>query len=366
MSRFQEQLLSQRTLVFLPNGSVFFRCLRAQWSEEDTNELRPEDATWEPDYLYAALDGQYPATSCFDSLVMHYSKRTMSFQADAQRAFKGLESLLQKDFACEFVQSMPRCAFDLFILFTGHFNVLKRRKEFPSWSWLGWIGAVKLENRQFLVNLDECRDWLAGRTWIVWYYYTEEGVLQEILPDDEAKRIPRTRRHVTYESRKHFDKKHCPELDTDETIPTRQPPNSPAFPSNITTLQFWTVSVFLKISGVTPSPLGVGICERGTIVDADDKFCGSVHLDGSFITKEQYGQPLEFILLSEACDAMGGSAIENREIMDKTRWDLYWVMLIERSGENVPVERRGIGQIYQDAIGRALAPGPTWKEIMLA
>ncbi|KAF1829586.1 hypothetical protein BDW02DRAFT_573838 [Decorospora gaudefroyi] len=51
---------------------------------------------------------------------------------------------------------------------------------------------------------------------------------------------------------------------------------------------------------------------------------------------------------------MGGSAIENREV----RWDLYWVMLIERKGGNEPVERIGIGQLYQAAVGRAFTPGP--------
>jgi hypothetical protein len=364
--RFQEQLLSPRTLTFLPNGSVFFRCLRAQWSKEDTNELRPEETTWKPDYLYSALGGEMSTVASFDALVLSYSERTLSFQADAQRAFHGFESLLQEEFACEFVQSMPTSAFDLFVLFTGHFNTLTRRKEFPSWSWLGWIGKVNQQNRALLVRLDDCREWLTERTWIVWYHRTAKGEWKDVWTEEDAVKVPKTKRHVTYGPRRGFNNKYCPTVDVSNTIPDRNFPLLERVPKDITTLHFWSLSVFLKISAIVTAPLGNHVGERGTIIDADGKFCGSIHLDDFCISKDRnFDKPREFIVLSEACDAMGGSAIENREIPDKSRWDLYWVMLIVREGENAPAERRGIGQIYQDAVRRALTPGPVWKEFVL-
>ena len=289
----------------------------------------------------------------------------MSFQSDAQRAFKGLETVLKKDFGCEFVQSIPCCAFDLFLLFTGHFNIMKRRKEFPSWTWLGWTGTVRVDNRELLMMLDDCREWLTERTWIIWYYSTPENELKPILSDEESLKLVNTGRHVTYGSRQKFDNKHCPTLDVSNTVPMRRSKREQTDPRRIGTLHFWTLSVLLKISGITRSPHGDDVGARGTIVNANGDFCGSVHLDGDVPTADRLDQPMEFIVLSEACSAMGGSEIENREIMDKSRWDLYWVMLIERRSEDSQAERRGIGQVYQTAVGKALAPSPTWREISL-
>jgi hypothetical protein len=92
-------------------------------------------------------------------------------------------------------------------------------------------------------------------------------------------------------------------------------------------------------------PHGKDVCELGTIVDEHGKFCGSIHLYNTFIT-ESLDDPREFIILSEACDTMGGSAIENRMVPDKSKWDIYWVMLVKWDEPVIMAERRGIGQIF--------------------
>ncbi|KAF2491306.1 hypothetical protein BU16DRAFT_620906 [Lophium mytilinum] len=299
---FQELLLSQRTLTFLPTGSIFFRCLRAQWSEEDTNELRPEETTWEPDHLYSALDENYTTLAFFDAIVVHYTKCTLSFQADGHRALYGLENLIQRDFGCAFLQK---------------------------------------------------------RTWIRWYYRTPEGGLKQVLSNEDTVEVPFTRPHATYGVQRGFDNKHCPDIDVSSTLPIK---SAPINLDKDRIIQFWTRSLTLSISAVISSPHGPDVCSRGTIVDATGNFCGSVHFADNFIKE---ARECEFIVLSEACDAMAGSAIEHRMVPDKSRWDMYWVMLITWDAAGTYAERRGTGQIFQKAAQTSLAPGPVWKEIVL-
>jgi hypothetical protein len=84
--------------------------------------------------------------------------------------------------------------------------------------------------------------------------------------------------------------------------------------------------------------------------------------------------PLEFIVLSERrqeyADSTGmthwdlGGSNYSFTHTNSGSWKYYNVLLLEWNGGIA--ERRGIGVIYQKAVGRSFAPGPRWKEIFLA
>ena len=171
---------------------------------------------------------------------------------------------------------------------------------------------------------------------------------------------------IIYRRRQPFNSHHCPEIDTYVTVPTLDLPLGLPL-RKYELLQLWTLSINLKISHVEASPHGREVAERGTLVDRNNVFCGSVAIDDFYLCET--GGTYEFLVLSECRYGVGGSAITDRNEWDREmiqnpeRWDLFWVMLIERDEHGI-VERRGLGQIYQRAISTAVA-GPEWKEIVL-
>ncbi|KAK5657236.1 hypothetical protein OQA88_3295 [Cercophora sp. LCS_1] len=354
---FQEQLLANRTVVFTPDGGIHWRCLNSVWSEDTNDDDRPRTTTFEPDYLYMALSGSYPVALAYDALVLHYTDRSLTDQADALNAFAGMQKLLEMQFGAPFLQGIPPSAFDFFILFTGHWRVLKRRKEFPSWSWAGWIGKARIDQRGELQKREELMEWLEKRTWIRWYTVKETGERDEIWKPSSTL----AGKSVFYGTRCLFDNRHCPDVKADEFLPSV----NPKIPPSITTLRFWTLSVHFKVSVIVVAPDGKDVGERADLVDKDGKLVGSVHLDDHFLAADKLEDPFELIVLSETKETQGGSALVDERGYLGDIWDLYWVMLLTRDETGV-AERRGLGQIYQKAVSSSFEPGPQWKEIALA
>ena len=57
---------------------------------------------------------------------------------------------------------------------------------------------------------------------------------------------------------------------------------------------------------------------------------------------------------------------EGRVFRRDENYDLYWAMLIQRDEDGMVAERRGLGQILKTSVAKSIAPGPAWKEILLA
>ncbi|RYP75487.1 hypothetical protein DL771_002372 [Monosporascus sp. 5C6A] len=317
---FQEQLLANRTIIFAPDDSIYFRCLHSVWSEDTNDDERPSAMTFEPDYLYLAFEQYVPAALAYDSLVLHYTNRSFTNQSDALDAFAGLQKLLETRFDGPFLEGIPSCAFDFFILFTGHFVTLKRRGGFPSWSWAGWIGNVKLDQRGQLHHPEGLAEWLEKRTWIRWYKSNESGQLEAIWnPVSRPTRVSR----ANYKS--------C---------------NAPL--------------------AERKGSRGPEMFERGDLIDRNGKLVGSVHLDDHFVTPDKLSRPFELIILSETSETHGGCALVDERGYFSDNWDLYWVMLLKWDEDTGVAERRGLGQLYQEALATSFEPGPGWKEITLA
>ncbi|RYP78001.1 hypothetical protein DL769_003273 [Monosporascus sp. CRB-8-3] len=315
---FQEQLLSKRTIIFTPDGSIYFRCLHSVWSEDNNDDARPSVVTFEPDYPYLAFEQNVPAALAYDSLVLHYTERSLTNQSDALNAFAGLQKLLESRFDGPFFEGIPSCALDFFILFTGHFVTLKRRPEFPSWSWAGWIGKVKLDQRQLLFNPQELAEWLEKRTWIRWYKINEWDRPRAIWN------------------------------------PVSRPTHANCKSRNDPVVERECISD------------GPEVFERGDLIDRNGKLVGSIHLDDHFVKPDKLSLPFELIILSEAKETQGGCALVDERGYFSENWDLYWIMLLKWDEDTGVAERRGLGQVYQEAVATSFEPGPAWKEITLA
>ena len=159
---FQERMLSSRTLVF-HDKTVYWECLSCSIQETCSAD---DDGEWSfsPGQSMRSHRGrtqEFPAFAIPESLVLNerpipdlkaywdlvrgYSKRSLSYQTDAEKAFGAVIQEFSRAFDGGFFYGIPTLIFDhcLFWSFASG-SVPKRREEFPSWSWLGWETEVLL------------------------------------------------------------------------------------------------------------------------------------------------------------------------------------------------------------------------------
>lgn len=138
---FQEKVLSTRLLVFT-GSKTFFQCRSTVWSSmslPDQN-IPPQIETTEIEIF--SPDSELER---YTRLVEEYSKRDLSFQSDALKAFSGIQGLFttfsQK--SNTFTYGLPVAAFDFaFCWAVCEHRPDRRRHDFPSWSWVGWQQEV--------------------------------------------------------------------------------------------------------------------------------------------------------------------------------------------------------------------------------
>ncbi len=172
---YQERVLSRRLLVFV-NESVHFCCERVRWVE-DVEAERP-DGHWyfqmhdygtgedtifdvheeEPaNKEFRRLDYSlevrpWPSIKNYQSMVSEFSCRDLSFESDVQAAFAGITSRLAPQFKNGFYYGLAEMFFHAHLLWQPKQRLRRRRRLggdgsgpfFPSWSWMGWCGAMSL------------------------------------------------------------------------------------------------------------------------------------------------------------------------------------------------------------------------------
>ncbi|RSL78658.1 hypothetical protein CEP52_017612 [Fusarium oligoseptatum] len=80
--------------------------------------------------------------------LMEYSKRDLSHQSDALKAFLGILSYFKTKNSWHHFLGNPIHAKESHLINAWyHPEPATRRPEFPSWSWTGWKGALKLTSR---------------------------------------------------------------------------------------------------------------------------------------------------------------------------------------------------------------------------
>ncbi|KAK4163300.1 hypothetical protein QBC43DRAFT_355046 [Cladorrhinum sp. PSN259] len=249
---------------------------------------------------------------------------------------------------CQFFQGLPTAAFDGFLLFSPKYDIFERRSCFPSYSWTGWRGEIKYEVAYMFTHRDLMNQWLATKTWIIWYKRSTTNDTSLVWDVARETSFPvEDKWYIGYRSRQPFQPPPCVELDSSRTDP------SDDFTQDLTTrslrgyplLQFWTLAVYFRIDNQSKHKEHQG---WRALVGSDLSACGYIILDG-YSDNESFFQsdgPFEFVLLSETPGKQE-----------------YHVMLLE-SKDGI-AERRGLGMINRDFVHLSLGPGPVWKEILL-
>ncbi|KAK3335065.1 heterokaryon incompatibility protein-domain-containing protein [Neurospora tetraspora] len=178
----QERALSRRA-IFIMKNHVLWSCSRSHYSEESCCEtdtlgtlawfglqesdpiLNSSERTW-----YTEDVPEEQVWYKFQRLVQDYSGRNLKFQGDALDAFSAVVEQVRRMTGENFLWGMPSGRFELCLCWEPYRRGLKRREElstlemtsfkrhvpFPSWSWLGWSGAIflKVQDRELEVGLN--------------------------------------------------------------------------------------------------------------------------------------------------------------------------------------------------------------------
>lgn len=374
---FQEYQLTNRLLVFAPNGQVYFSCKEAVYSEEVVpgKTLEPDAAMQDGADTLKLRPDKDCLLSTYRRAVQTFSSRSMTHEGDVLNAFRGI---LRKVCPGQTLEGLPVPIFDMALLWQPK-ERLKRRVGFASWSWAGWIGKIHWFDNQCFQSSSEISEtqkveaWLKENCWIVWYSsfgtnarsttYRTEGPpwLRGFSPSaaDHDRRFGSLPRSFAP----------SPDL-----LPRCLENHKPQL-THIRYLQFWTVSVWFTIeldtSTVFKLPgLDLENTENGLrlflLRDRNRQTCGWVLLDEGWtewVTKRKFSLQ-KFIVLSEGQHSSTenlSNGVRPGELASDSQ-DFNVMMITGASGI---AERAGLGRIIRSALWNACRRDMKWEEIVL-
>jgi hypothetical protein len=170
----QERNLSRRCLYFTEN-QVYFQCWTVTYSE-DVFSRKPRGI--QSKYLstlnhpFSSLN--YPENplitvpelrkalaedpnewnlgfQLYSNLVFQYTKTQLSYESDILNAFAGIINVLENCCGWSFSNGIPENILDFTLLWIPMEGINRRgpdilnesnESQYPSWSWVGWIGSV--------------------------------------------------------------------------------------------------------------------------------------------------------------------------------------------------------------------------------
>lgn len=165
--RYQELHLSPRSLIFL--GSAAYLSTPTALYREDFAAESDSVSFFQSGHMTAGMPQVVQSDPLleYDFHVSSYSRRSLTYADDVQRAFFGIEkTLAAAGNGSRMWCGMLSGAFDWAVMFyeKGE-GGLTRREGFPSWSWMGYVGAVTLGS---VYESGRMQKWLDERTWIDW------------------------------------------------------------------------------------------------------------------------------------------------------------------------------------------------------
>ena len=257
----QERLLSRRCLVFA-QGQVYFQCRSAVMSQEIFTDGNAK--SWSLDMTNSPLrylgELQSRAFWFYMACVRLYTDRALTKQSDVLSAFEGISRLLERRLNAPLFFGLPSSHLDLALLWTpiqvqdrrrckfdqhakkqrcrqdehGYCNCKvgedqdRSDREFPSWSWCGWVGG-KVDYQLDMLDgpLLNVREWLLSHTWILWYTRDAEGNLRplwdrRVLKEDSSENC----RWKGYAGRKNSRGSRHPFQSHGQSRPSQPLPNS--------------------------------------------------------------------------------------------------------------------------------------------
>lgn len=356
--RFQEYSLARRRLIFV-NGMMYFRCRGCTFAE-DVEDSRHHIHTDKGIPIYQMDEPD--SFRMLSDYLWKYGTRDLTDQSDALNAMAGICRRVASKAKCSFLQGMPVAAFDLYVLFFpptagGHLERFARRPGFPSWSWAGWQGPVNYTRFPACVyhspelRLSVQNKWLTQNTWIVWHKRDPSGVVSPVWDAGDG-----DTGDIRYGHREPFrPPPGLEDLQTSQVTPTEYVFTAPAPPYHV--LQFWTLVVHFTVQ---KSSYGRGYL----LLDHAGLTRGIFFVDSEAASVVRDGGTAELAVLSLVSWGMADAVLHR--LMKQVTWEdeFYVALYIER--DNGVAERRGIGFVNRTAVARSLAPGPAWKEIVLA
>ena len=217
---FQERLLSRRCLIFA-EGHVYFQCRSAVISQHiftDGGGTNGWSLDWTNSPLRTLGELRRRAFWFYMKCIQLYTGRELTKPKDVLTAFQGASWLLEERMKAPLLYGLPSSHFDLALLWMPLSRLERRRqrtlrhssdataggspsctqddmgncacriesdgfggKDFPSWSWSGWMGG-KAEYQLSMVDgcLQNVQEWLRDHTWILWYVRDYEGNLRPL------------------------------------------------------------------------------------------------------------------------------------------------------------------------------------------
>jgi hypothetical protein len=153
----QEKALSRRTITF-SGEQVSWDCCCASFAEDAFFEIRnlrcrSITSTSYQDLTLASLSREKAPWDLYRNLVDRFSQRDLSYPGDYNDAFAAVIEMVTDTTGEVFLWALPCSKFDLALSWDTVYGVcrrntlsklamtsLNRRIQFPSWSWLGWVG----------------------------------------------------------------------------------------------------------------------------------------------------------------------------------------------------------------------------------
>ena len=143
---FQEKALSKH-LLYLTPYQAFYQCDQGILFEDAYMETMNTSFKIDINQSEGLVNQWYNSKPSRDmssfmkysTYVKDYARRDLSRQEDILHAFTGILNTLRLEFSSEFYWGLPESHFDIALTWIApnHFPE-RRRKGFPSWSWVGW------------------------------------------------------------------------------------------------------------------------------------------------------------------------------------------------------------------------------------
>ena len=154
---FQEKILSRRLLVFT-QSQCFYQCNKAMYYEDaylessDPNiviDTTPHEGMDRRLYRVKP-DMHADFITLYSSLVSGYTSRVLREDSDGENAFKGIFAMLAELHSQHIGRrhwGLPQNIFGKALTWRWHNHFPERRRRlFPSWSWLGWRGDLDIRD----------------------------------------------------------------------------------------------------------------------------------------------------------------------------------------------------------------------------
>ncbi|CAG8956835.1 hypothetical protein HYFRA_00011224 [Hymenoscyphus fraxineus] len=415
----QENLFSRRLLIM--DDIITWRCRSATWieglecfDERQKIERVPLLSTVEPKKGYRETKlsvPSWPSLIDFATIVHAFNTRTLTFDSDTLNAFAGTMKAMTPSFPSGFYAGLPEFYFDIALLWQAHrglrsrftTQVGKEGNQFPSWSWAGWMGSLRLDtwyscfdaevkSNKSAIKVSNMVEWFKDSSYtekIDNAYHVSRDKFQNASPDmalppgwkyhtdEEIKTV-----YYTYPSLSQTKRFNYP------IYTEKQPPSLPKSPNLSCQLLYFKTSrayfTFLSASKIDPPSRlrevkdpktgEFNYVQDLTIINPDtSEWAGEIRIT---LSAKEYPEPLrnyencELIVISKGETSIVGKDVGRHsfhEVSDqKTReiimgngkaesvekaeeiYTFYFVLWIVRDADGITY-RKGLGRVWEKA-----------------